>query len=179
MSSSHDCLVGRSSATAPPKKMLTCQQLGNFIWSIILILAGHMSSLFSKRGWCSALCVCVVWGTRQEAIQKEKRIVDKSKKSLEEGEERENERSNEHEIRSCCIIMACRPSLRAPGSVGSFQSSVTWLYQAAAVLNQQYQSATSQRQTQGSIVLFFSALRHALFYLFIYFFFFYSLSSEG
>lgn len=73
---------------------------------------------------------------------------------------KEKERSSGHEIRSCCcIIMACGPSQRAPCSVGSFQYSITWLYQAAAVLNQQYQSTTSQR----SIVVFFFALRHPFF----------------
>lgn len=65
--------------------------------------------------------------------------VDKVRVEITEGEER----SSGHEIRSCCcIIMACRPSQCAPGSM---QSSITWLYQAAAVLNQWYQYTTSLR----------------------------------
>lgn len=40
----------------------------------------------------------------------------------EAGRRRGGERSNGHEIRSGCIILAGRPSQHAPGSVGSFQS---------------------------------------------------------
>ena len=65
--------------------MLTCQQLGNFVWSILLILAGHMSSLVStERLMCSQM--------RKQMRNKRdaKTNVDKSRKSL--GEEEEGRR---------------------------------------------------------------------------------------
>lgn len=52
MSTSHDRPSGQERAAG--QKMLTCQQLGNSVWSVVLILAGHMS----PRDGCvySALC---------------------------------------------------------------------------------------------------------------------------
>lgn len=59
------------------KKRLTCQQLGNFVWSIVLILTGHIGV-----------------HSDEEANQKYKRDaktnVDKSRESL--GEEEEGRR---------------------------------------------------------------------------------------
>lgn len=79
-------------------------------------------------------------------IEDEQRVCENRKWSINQ------ERSNEHEIRSCsCIIIALRPSQRTLGSVSPFQSSITWPCQAT-VLNQHYQSSTSKRHVQRGIV---------------------------
>lgn len=52
--------------------------------------------------------------TKREMWIEEEQIWEKRNRRIREGK-RERERANEHEIRSCCIIMACRPSQCAMG----------------------------------------------------------------